>query len=152
VPRPLRQRLPAAVSLVLACIAGPAIRSLTESPVTKLGGDLLYAVAIYALVLLIRPLTPARAAAVVATALCWLVEFAQLTPFPAEASRHSALSRLVLGSTFHPSDLASYLIGVLLAWAASVGGNDLPWSIGNGKVNVDRRTTTPAAGGNHDGR
>jgi hypothetical protein len=94
-------------------------RSITEGPVANVGRGLLYAVGVYALVLLIRPATTGRTASVVTVAGCWIVEFAQLTPFPAEASQHSALSRLVLGSTFQPVDLASYLIGALLAWAVT---------------------------------
>jgi hypothetical protein len=117
VPFALRRRLPAASALVLTCIAGPTFRAFTEGALAKAGGDILYAVGVYALVLLIRPGLSRTAAAAAASALCWSVEFAQLTPFPAEASRHSALGRLVLGSTFYPADLASYLVGVLLATA-----------------------------------
>jgi hypothetical protein len=107
------------LGFALTCIAGPTFRACTEGTVAKAGGDILYAVGVYAFVLLLRPRTTGRVTAAIAVAVCWAVEFAQLTPFPAEASRHSTLSRLVLGSTFHPPDLAYYLIGVLLAAAVS---------------------------------
>ena len=113
----LRRRLTAARWLVLTGIAGLTVRAVSEGPVAKVGGDVLYAVAVYALVLLIRPRTSRRAAAGAVTLICWGVEFAQLTPFPAEASQHSAPARLLLGSTFYPADLAAYLIGVLLTTA-----------------------------------
>jgi hypothetical protein len=119
VPAALRRRLPAALALVLIGIAGVTVRAVLDGPVAKAGGDILYAVGIYALVFLIRPRISARAAAAIAVAVCWAVEFAQLTPFPAAISRHSTLGRLALGSTFHPPDLMSYVIGVLLAWAVT---------------------------------
>jgi hypothetical protein len=53
-------------------------------------------------------------------AFCWLVEFAQLTPYPEELSDRSVLARLVLGSTFNPPDLFWYVVGV-----AVVAGIDI---------------------------
>ncbi|HST81626.1 MAG TPA: DUF2809 domain-containing protein [Kineosporiaceae bacterium] len=119
VPLSLRRRLPIALGLVLICSAGLAFPTVAAGPVANVGRDALYAVGIYALVLLICPQAGERAVAVVTAAICWGVEFAQLTGFPAEASRHSSLARVVLGSTFNPADLAFYLIGVLLATAVT---------------------------------
>ena len=113
----LRPRLPVATALVLVCIAGPVFRALTDGAVAKVGGDALYAVAVHLLVLLIRPATRPGTAAALTAGICWLVEFAQLTPFPAWASQRSIVARLVLGSTFQAADLAYYLIGVLLIWS-----------------------------------
>jgi hypothetical protein len=48
----------------------------------------------------------------VALTLCWIVEFAQLTPWPAQLSAGSAAARLALGSTFNLPDLAWYAAGV----------------------------------------
>jgi hypothetical protein len=120
VPSALRRRLPAVLGLALACVSGPAFRALTHGCVAKVGGDVLYALGVLALVFLARPRIRVWTAAVVAGAVCAGVEFAQLTPFPAEISRHSTLGRLILGSTFHPADLASYLVGVLLGAGLSI--------------------------------
>jgi hypothetical protein len=107
-------RWPAAVALLLTLIAGLSWRSFTGGEVAKFGGDVLYATMIYAIVVLVRPWAGAVICATVALLFCSAVEFAQLTPWPAAASRHSALARLALGSTFHWADLAAYLVGVLL--------------------------------------
>jgi hypothetical protein len=115
VPISLRRRLPVALGLVLTCLAGLTFARVTAGPVANVGRDALYAAGIYVFVLLVRPHTAERTVAVVAAAICWSLEFAQLTGFPAEASRHSPLAGLVLGSTFNPADLACYVIGVLLA-------------------------------------
>jgi hypothetical protein len=55
-------------------------------------------------------------------AFCWLVEFAQLSPYPAELSDRSTLARLVLGSTFNPPDLFWYVAGVAVAAGADLDG------------------------------
>jgi hypothetical protein len=110
----VRARLPAAVALLLTLIAGLSWRSFTAGEVAKFGGDVLYATMIYAVVVLVRPWAGVVISATLALLFCAAVEFAQLTPWPAAASRHSALARLALGSTFHWSDLAAYLVGVLL--------------------------------------
>jgi hypothetical protein len=78
-------------------------------------GDALYAALVYLLFLFARP---AGAPAVLwgaATAACWLVEAAQLTPWPAELAAHSVLARLVLGTTFNAGDLPAYAAGAAIA-------------------------------------
>jgi hypothetical protein len=67
---------------------------------------------VYALVVLVAPRLRPLWSAGVAVVFCWLVEFAQLTPVPADLSARSGLARLVLGSTFHPPDLFWYVAGV----------------------------------------
>ncbi|MFE7399276.1 DUF2809 domain-containing protein [Streptomyces sp. NPDC057557] len=71
------------------------------------------AVAAGAAVLTPRPVVKAGAALL----LSWSVELLQLTGLPAELSRHSAVARLVLGSTFNAPDLFWYAVGAGFAWA-----------------------------------
>lgn len=84
---------------------GLAVHSTASGAVGQVAGGALYAVLLYALVLVAAPRTQVVAAAAGSLALCWLVELAQLTPYPAELSARSTLARLVLGSTFSAPDL-----------------------------------------------
>jgi Protein of unknown function (DUF2809) len=110
----LSQRFPAAIAVMVTVIVGLTWRKVTGGEIAKFGGDALYATMIYAVLRLIRPHAGPALAALAACLICWAVEFAQLTPFPAAASSRSGLARLVLGSTFNWSDCAAYPVGVLL--------------------------------------
>ena len=114
VPIAVNRRIPASVGLVLTVIAGLTVRAVTEGVPAKVGGDALYGTMVYVLLVLCRPRLRPAVAAGIAVVICWLIEFAQLTPFPAAASRHSVVARLVLGSTFYLPDLASYIVGIVL--------------------------------------
>ncbi|MEU7472103.1 DUF2809 domain-containing protein [Streptomyces sp. NPDC044984] len=106
-----RTRIAAAVAALVTVGAGLGLRALATGDVAKYGGDALYTLLIFALVVLAAPrLAPPRAAAV-ALAVSWGVEFLQLTGVPAELSRHSTVARLVLGSTFNAPDLFWYAVG-----------------------------------------
>jgi hypothetical protein len=100
----------AAAILILA--AGLGVRAATTGAFAKYAGVALYAALVYTLVLLLVPRWRPLWTALVAVGFCWLVEFAQLTPYPADLSARSGLARLVLGSTFHPPDLFWYAVGV----------------------------------------
>ena len=119
----LKERRAAAVGLLLCVAAGLTVRAVTSGAFADVAGVVLYATAVHTLVLLIRPRTSVPGAAVIALAVCWAVELAQLTPGPAAAAGRSLLARLVLGSTFTGSDMLAYPIGILLAvairWAAA---------------------------------
>lgn len=99
----------AAAALVLA--AGLAVHTTTFGAVVQVAGGALYAALLYALVLVTAPRTRLVTAAAVSLALCWLVELAQLTPYPEELSTRSTLARLVLGTTFSAPDLLFYALG-----------------------------------------
>ncbi|WP_107087843.1 MULTISPECIES: DUF2809 domain-containing protein [unclassified Streptomyces] len=136
-PAAVRIRPAAAGAAVVTVGAGLGLRAVAADGVVadgvaKYGGDALYTVLLLALVVLAAPRwTPLRAAGT-ALAASWAVELFQLTPLPAELSRHSVAARLVLGSTFNAPDLFWYAVG------AAVGGL-LHAAMG-------RRRRTPAAG------
>ncbi|MFE0807545.1 DUF2809 domain-containing protein [Streptomyces sp. NPDC058848] len=122
-----RIRLPAAVAALSVVGAGLGLRSVAAGDVAKYGGDSLYTLLIFTLVLLVAPRTSAAKAAALALAVSWGVEFLQLSGVPAELSRHSTAARLVLGSTFNAPDLFWYAVGALAGWlvvtsSAAVGG------------------------------
>ncbi|MCX4781962.1 DUF2809 domain-containing protein [Streptomyces sp. NBC_01264] len=111
-----RTRLVAAGAVVVIVGAGLGLRAVAAGSFAKYGGDALYTLLIFALIVLALPRVTALRAAVGALAVSWVVEFLQLTGAPAELSRHSAVARLVLGSTFNAPDLFWYAVG------AAVGG------------------------------
>jgi uncharacterized protein DUF2809 len=117
----LARRTPAALGLAVAVAVGLGLRATTDGTIAKVGGVALYGTMIYAVLLMLRPRTAPPWAAVGACLACWAIEFAQLTPFPAAASRQSTLARLVLGSTFNAPDLVAYPAGILLATAIHLG-------------------------------
>ncbi|MBB5867988.1 hypothetical protein F4553_001367 [Allocatelliglobosispora scoriae] len=118
----LRPRIRPAVAAVVVLLLGLAVRALTAGAFAKYAGVALYAALIYALVVCLAPRIRPLAAAPIALAICWLAEFAQLSPYPAELSARSTLARLVLGSTFNPPDLAWYAVGII-----TVAGLHLAW-------------------------
>jgi hypothetical protein len=106
-------RTAAATAAVVILAAGLGVRAVFDGAFAKYAGVALYAALIYVLVLFVAPRLTTWLAAAVATAFCWLVEFAQLTPYPADLSARSGLARLVLGSTFNAPDLFWYVAGVV---------------------------------------
>ncbi|MCT9932179.1 DUF2809 domain-containing protein [Planotetraspora sp. A-T 1434] len=112
-----RYRFTAVVAAVIVVAVGLGVRAAFEGPVAKYAGDLLYTVLVYALIIVVAPRTRPVTAAAVALGLSWLVEFAQLTPIPAELSARSTVARLVLGSTFNAPDLLWYAVGACVGWA-----------------------------------
>jgi len=110
-----RTRIAALVAAILILAAGLGVRAVTTGAFAKYGGVALYAALVYTLVVLLVPRWRPLWTGLVAVGFCWLVEFAQLTPYPADLSARSGLARLVLGSTFHPPDLFWYVAGVAAA-------------------------------------
>ncbi|MFJ6070770.1 DUF2809 domain-containing protein [Streptomyces sp. NPDC093065] len=109
---PARTRLAAAVAAALTVGAGLALRAVAAGEVAKYGGDALYTLLLFALVLVVAPRTAPAKAAGVALAVSWGVEF-QLTDGPAYLARQSTAARLVLGSTFNAPDLFWYAVGAV---------------------------------------
>ncbi|MFE8922769.1 ribosomal maturation YjgA family protein [Streptomyces rochei] len=104
-------RLRAALAALATVAAGLGLRAVATGDVAKYGGDALYTLLVFALVLLAAPRTPPVRAAALALAVSWGVEFLQLSSVPAELSRRSTTARLVLGSTFNAPDLFWYAVG-----------------------------------------
>ncbi|MBT3149429.1 DUF2809 domain-containing protein [Streptomyces sp. CHD11] len=118
---PMRRRLAAAAATPAVIGAGLGLRAVATGDVAKYGGSALYTLLMTALVVLVAPrATPARAAGM-ALAVSWGVEFLQLTGVPAELARHSAVARLVLGSTFNAPDLLWYAAGAAAGWLVMRG-------------------------------
>ncbi|MFE5397921.1 DUF2809 domain-containing protein [Streptomyces sp. NPDC056568] len=114
----LRTRGVAAVAAVSTVAAGLGLRAAAEGEVAKYGGDALYTLLLFTLVVLVAPRVTAPRAAALALAVSWGVEFLQLSDLPAELSRRSTAARLVLGSTFNAPDLFWYAVGAAVGWSA----------------------------------
>ncbi|WP_036319994.1 ribosomal maturation YjgA family protein [Microbispora sp. ATCC PTA-5024] len=111
-----RTRVAASAAVAATLIAGVALRVVVQGDVAKYAGDALYTVLIYALLVVLAPRARPVTVASLALGLSWAVEFFQLTPVPAELSRHSFVARLVLGSTFNAPDLFWYAAGAGFCW------------------------------------
>ncbi|MGW1186759.1 ribosomal maturation YjgA family protein [Streptomyces sp. NPDC002559] len=115
--RRARARAVAAGGAVLTVLAGLGVRAFADGDFAKYAGDALYTVLICALVAVIAPGARPVVRAGAALAFSWAVELLQLTGAPADLARHSAVARLVLGSTFNAPDLFWYAVGAGFAWA-----------------------------------
>ncbi|WP_327257806.1 ribosomal maturation YjgA family protein [Streptomyces sp. NBC_01244] len=124
-PLRARTRLAAAAAVVVTVGAGLGLRAVATGDPAKYGGDALYTVLIFALIVLALPRVTALRAATGALAVSWTVEFLQLTGVPAGLSRHSAVARLVLGSTFNAPDLFWYAVGAAVGWLAHTAAGRL---------------------------
>lgn len=116
VVEPARIRLAAAGAAVVTVGAGLGLRAVAAGSLAKYGGDALYTVLIFALVVLVAPRVTPLTAAGSALAVSWGVEFLQLSEVTGELSQRSAVTRLVLGSTFNPPDLFWYAVGAAAGW------------------------------------
>jgi hypothetical protein len=105
-------RLSAAIAAVVIGVAGVAVRAQTTGAFAKDAGIALYAAFVYAIVVVLVPRAAPVIVGAVALALCWGIEFAQLTPVPAALSSHGRLARMIFGTTFHLADLLWYAVGV----------------------------------------
>ncbi|MGV9505005.1 ribosomal maturation YjgA family protein [Streptomyces tendae] len=114
---PARRRLAAAVAAAVIVGAGLALRTVAVGEAAKYGGDALYTLLLFALVLVAAPRTAPAKAAAVALAVSWGVELLQLTDVPAHLARRSTAARLVLGTTFNAPDLFWYAVGAAVGRA-----------------------------------
>ena len=112
-----RRRTAPAGAAVLTMAAGLSVRSVLDGDLAKYAGDALYALLIFWLVLVVAPRTRGWVAAAVAFGVSAAVELFQLTGVPAELGAHSALARLVLGTTFNAPDLPFYALGAAAGYA-----------------------------------
>jgi hypothetical protein len=107
-----------ALSLALATLAlGLGARAVLTGLAAKIAGVALYAVLVYALVLVAAPRLGAARACLTTVVICFAIELFQLTPIPAALGERHVLFRLVLGTTFGPWDLPMYAAGALAAAA-----------------------------------
>lgn len=113
----LGRRAAPALAAALTVAAGLSVRSLLGGDLAKYGGDALYALLIFWLVLVVTPRTRGWVAAATALGFSVVVELFQLTGVPAELGVRSMLARLVLGTTFNAPDLPFYAVGAALGWA-----------------------------------
>lgn len=111
----IRERLILLAALAATIAAGLLARGLLTGPLAKYLGVALYGTMMFWLVAVIRPHATAWRIALVAVAICWGVEFFQLTPIPATINQHVPLMRLVLGEHFSWWDLPTYAVGVAAA-------------------------------------
>jgi hypothetical protein len=98
-------------AVAVAVAAGLAVRRWTGGEFAKDAGVAWYAAGVYGVVVYLAPRARPVVAGAVALAVCWAIEFAQLSPVPAALSAHGTLVRLVLGTTFHAPDLFWYAVG-----------------------------------------
>ncbi|MET7812760.1 DUF2809 domain-containing protein [Streptomyces sp. NPDC005395] len=80
---PTRTRFAAAGAAAVIVGAGLTLRAVATGEVAKYGGDALYTLLLFALVLVVAPGTAPIRAAALALAVSWGVEFLQLTDGPA---------------------------------------------------------------------
>ncbi len=116
-----RRRLPYVVLSLGTIALGLATRRCSACfPrfVAEYGGDTLYATLVFFLLALVAPRARRGGLAAGAFAFSAAVEFSQAWRTPLlDAVRANPLGRLVLGTTFVPSDFACYLVGALLGAA-----------------------------------
>ena len=103
------------LAFAIRLVTGPMVE--TTGRLEQISGTALYASACYGGVLFLWPRGRPLPVGLISIAFCWAVEFFQLTGVPATLSAHSVVARLVLGRVFDRSDLAWYVVGVLLAAA-----------------------------------
>ncbi|KRD37144.1 MULTISPECIES: DUF2809 domain-containing protein [Oerskovia] len=116
-PRAARRRSrPRVLAVLTAVVAlGLVVTTQVPDPVGDVVGDLLYAVAVYAALVLVAPRVRPWVAGAVVLTWCWLVEALQATPVVGAVLDVVPAAAWVLGSTFSARDLLLYLLGVLLA-------------------------------------
>ena len=111
----IRERVILLAAAVVTIIIGLVVRGVLDGPLAKYLGVALYGTMMFWLVALMQPRAAAWRTALVAIAICWGVEFFQLTPIPAAVNQHVPLMRLVLGEHFSWWDLPTYSIGCVAA-------------------------------------
>ncbi|MFF1442472.1 DUF2809 domain-containing protein [Streptomyces sp. NPDC058295] len=129
----IRTRLLAVGAALLTVVAGLGLRAGVSGGVAKYGGDALYTILIFTIVVLVAPRVTPLTAAGSALAVSCAVEFLQLSQVPAELSQRSDLARLVLGTTFNALDLFWYVVGAVVGWLVHTAGGSLSSRRGAGR-------------------
>ncbi len=114
-----RVRITALLAVFLAAAIGLASRSnlLHDIPLFgPYGGDICWAIAVYALARFIFARSKIRSVASVTMGLSLVVEFSQLLDLnPLKSLRRNTLAVLLIGEGFLWSDLVAYAVGIALA-------------------------------------
>ena len=117
-PRPARRRLAAAVVLAATIASGLAVhRWAPDGAASDIAGDVLYALAAYAGLVLLFPRPRPWVVGAVAAAWCVAVELFQLTGVPERIGAAFPPAMLLLGTVFDPRDLLAYLAAIAVATA-----------------------------------
>ncbi|GAA2365259.1 DUF2809 domain-containing protein [Dactylosporangium salmoneum] len=112
-------RVAAVLTAAAAVAVALGLRALLSGDVTSTGaleqnsGTALYASAVYAAVVFLRPAARPLTAGAWALGWCWAVELAQLTPVPRTLSGQSILLRLIFGNAFDWTDVCWYPVGIV---------------------------------------
>jgi hypothetical protein len=110
------RRIAAAGALGAIVAAGLVVHGLLpDSAATDIAGDALYAVAIYAGLVVLLGRTKSAIVAALAAAWCIAVELLQLTGVPRALAEGFAPLALVFGTGFHARDLVVYVAAVAVA-------------------------------------
>ncbi len=115
-----RRRVVACCAALLVVAAGLVVTRVGTGTAADLAGDALYAVLVYLVLVAVVPRWRSRTVGIVAVALCWAVELAQLSGVPADFVAWWPPARYVLGTTFGWRDLVAYAVGVAVALAVDV--------------------------------
>ena len=118
-----RNRLLYLVAIIAVIPLGLAIRrspAAFPALVAEYGGDTLWALMIFLGIGLLQPKMPTLKAAAIALALCYVIEFSQLSDAPWLVQLRHATYGLVLGYGFMWSDIVCYTVGVSLGTAAEL--------------------------------
>ncbi|PTU55490.1 DUF2809 domain-containing protein [Sphaerisporangium cinnabarinum] len=116
-----RRRPVVALALAAVVVLGLVVATRVPDPWGDVGGDVLYAVATYVLVVLVASRVRPLVAGAVALGWCWAVEALQATGVAAAVNDVVPPAAWLLGSTFAVRDLVCYLVGVALACAVDAG-------------------------------
>jgi hypothetical protein len=118
-PTPTRvRRISAAGALIVIVAAGLVVHALLpDSAATDIAGDALYAVAIYAGLVVLLGRRKSVLVAALATSWCIAVELLQLTGVPSALAEEFAPLALVFGTGFDVRDLFVYVAAVAVAFA-----------------------------------
>lgn len=109
-----KRRLGATGAAAVTLGAGLAARRFLDGAPAKILGVALWATLVYWLVAFCAPSWRPTRVALLALAISWAVELAQLTPVPAALSARHVVLRMIFGTTFSVWDLPMYVGGVAL--------------------------------------
>jgi hypothetical protein len=97
----------------LAVLALGLAITLIDLRIPRLG-DALYAVLVYLVIAALWPHLRRPVVVLIAAAFCAGIELFQLTDIPAHIGQVIPLARFVLGTSFDPTDLLAYALGIAL--------------------------------------
>lgn len=140
-----RRRIAAALALAAVVGAGLAVHAFApDSAASDIAGDVLYAAAVYAAIVVMVPRWTPLAVASVAAAWGSAIELFQLTGVPALAGGVFAPATLVLGTVFDARDLVIAVLVPLSAAALDILSSP---SSDRRRPSTDRAPRGPVAGG-----